>query len=279
MLVNRELVRFLQRHFGRRKFSIVGLDNPGWYIEAKGFEAHKSKPNVEYDLFDDDWIFFKDVNGDFKSACSPLNLGLSLRLFAERVKEENEAIAAVSRCEVFELIQEWYLGKCNQIWEHDNGLFLEMTSDGWRLEVSGESGKNELNLVCGDVKNGSNLNITATSENFKAECGKNGLCEAFRQLLQWLYGENVEWESVVKVGDVVTVKDEAHKRLGLPKGAVGVVSEKFYDIIKNEYGEEAGWDLSFDVKFTSGDVFQICPVRPKDVNVLDAWEVCDLGVL
>lgn len=95
---------------------------------------------------------------------------------------------------ILETLSDWYSSKCNDEWEHQNGISIEsLDNPGWAVRID----IHETNLATRsfapiNVNRTENdwINCKVSNGKFLGFCGKQNLTELIRIFLLWESGEN-----------------------------------------------------------------------------------------
>ena len=84
------------------------------------------------------------------------------------------------------LIQNWYIGKCDDVWEHSYGFKIEnLDNPGWVVEITGESEKKE-GILQIDRSDEDWIYVKTTSDRFIGRSGAVNLIEMMEAAINWL---------------------------------------------------------------------------------------------
>lgn len=83
-------------------------------------------------------------------------------------------------------LQNWYKSKCNDVWEHEYGLYIStLDNPGWKVNISGEEGKEKLEIIV-DNNNDDWINIKADDKEFKGYGGPQNLNTILEYATKWI---------------------------------------------------------------------------------------------
>ncbi|KMW72334.1 hypothetical protein TI10_15330 [Photorhabdus luminescens subsp. luminescens] len=87
---------------------------------------------------------------------------------------------------IIEHLQNWYQSKCDGMWEHEYGFDIStLDNPGWKVNISGENGKNPLNIIVNNTDDDW-VNIKASEREFKGYGGIANLETILKYAAQWL---------------------------------------------------------------------------------------------
>ncbi|MDB4943477.1 MAG: hypothetical protein JWP97_3011 [Labilithrix sp.] len=113
-------------------FGVATLDNPGWALKVFAPEEAWTAIDVaptQLDIEGDAWMVFKMSGRRFETFGGPRTLGLlvgHLARFASGAELD-------PRDEKLDALMDWYAGRCDGDWEHDFGLRINSTEEGWEI--------------------------------------------------------------------------------------------------------------------------------------------------